>query len=80
MGTSKLSWFGSLDNNVKVGKLVLQREEEGMGRSGQVPFLLADRTGEKDRQWATHAVLCSLKARHEEGASLDARSGSHILP
>jgi hypothetical protein len=51
-----------------------------MGRSGQVPFLLADRADEKDRQGATHAILCSLKARHEEGASLDARSGSHILP
>jgi hypothetical protein len=31
MGKSKLSWFGSPDNNVKVGKLVLQREEEGRG-------------------------------------------------
>jgi hypothetical protein len=31
MANPKLSWFGSSDNNVKVGKLVLQREEEGMG-------------------------------------------------
>jgi len=32
MGIPKLSWFGGLDNNVKVGKLVLQREEEGIGQ------------------------------------------------
>jgi len=43
MGSPKLSWFGGPDNNVKVGKSVLQREEEGVGQE-RPGALLARRT------------------------------------
>ncbi len=48
IGTPKLSWFGDPDNNVKVGKLVLQREEEGMGQ--ERPRTLFARRTENGRE------------------------------
>jgi hypothetical protein len=38
-----------------------------MGRSGQVPFCRRSRRVNKIGTGGTYAVLCSLKALHEEG-------------